>query len=105
MLFRSLSLEMARTLARKMKEPNAQEFIRSAFLQVLARPATAKEITLCAEFLSSQEQHLRKLNPSTKLTSNSPEKDVVSPAQDAALRARENLIHVLMNHNDFVTVR
>jgi len=26
-------------------------------------------------------------------------------AQDPALRARENLIHVLLNHHEFVTVR
>jgi hypothetical protein len=29
----------------------------------------------------------------------------VPPSDDPALRARENLVHVLMNHNDFVTVR
>ena len=27
------------------------------------------------------------------------------PASDPALRARENLVHVLFNHNDFVTIR
>jgi hypothetical protein len=30
---------------------------------------------------------------------------VVLPASDAAQRARENLVHVLFNHNDFVTIR
>ena len=29
----------------------------------------------------------------------------VPPAADPALRAREDLIHVLMNHHEFVTVR
>ena len=30
---------------------------------------------------------------------------VGAAADDPAMRARENLVHVLMNHNDFVTVR
>jgi hypothetical protein len=29
----------------------------------------------------------------------------VEPADDPVERARENLVHVLMNHHDFVTVR
>ena len=29
----------------------------------------------------------------------------VQPAADPAQRARESLVHVLLNHNDFVTVR
>ena len=29
----------------------------------------------------------------------------VAPAADPAQRARENLVHVLFNHNDFVTIR
>ena len=28
-----------------------------------------------------------------------------APAKEPALRARENLVHVLFNHNEFVTVR
>jgi hypothetical protein len=30
---------------------------------------------------------------------------VVAPDTDPHLRARENLVHVLFNHNDFVTIR
>jgi hypothetical protein len=29
----------------------------------------------------------------------------VPPAAEPNLRARENLVHVLMNHNEFVTIR
>jgi hypothetical protein len=29
----------------------------------------------------------------------------VKPSDDPHQRARENLVHVLLNHNDFVTVR
>ena len=30
---------------------------------------------------------------------------VVAAATDPAARAREDLVHVLLNHNDFVTIR
>ena len=29
----------------------------------------------------------------------------VKPSEDAHLRARENLVHVLLNYNEFVTIR
>jgi hypothetical protein len=29
----------------------------------------------------------------------------VAPAADVSLRAREGLVHVLLNHNDFLTIR
>ena len=31
--------------------------------------------------------------------------DMTRPSAEPALRARENLVHVLMNHHDFVTIR
>jgi hypothetical protein len=55
-------------------------FVRQAFERILARGATADEVQTCREFLTA------KANP------------------DAAAR-RENLILVLLNHHDFVTVR
>jgi hypothetical protein len=57
---------------------DADAFVRAAFLRVLARPATADEVAACREYLSGQP---------------SPE------------RARENLVGVLFNHNDYVTIR
>jgi hypothetical protein len=53
-------------------------FVRAAFLRVLARPATADETAACGAFLARDQ----------------------SPG-----RSRENLIGVLFNHNDFVTIR
>jgi hypothetical protein len=40
-----------------------------------------------------------------KLTPFPPGPAVTPPSADPAQRAREDLIHVLLNHNDFVTVR
>jgi hypothetical protein len=78
-------------------------FVKAGFEQVLSRPPTVEETATCVQFLSEQT---RLLAGDTKLTASvgvpvSP----VAPATDPALRARENLIHVLMNHNDFVTIR
>jgi Protein of unknown function (DUF1553) len=55
------------------------KFITAAYERVLARKPTKDEAKLCADFL--------------KAPSKSPERD------------RENLVMVLFNHNDFVTIR
>ena len=57
------------------------QFIASAFQRILARSATAKEMETCRDFLA------------TKARPSSSE------------RSRENLVLVLFNHNDFVTIR
>lgn len=57
---------------------DSKEFIETACRRILARSAKAEEISLCEQFLAA------------------------NPNQD---RARENLILVLFNHNDFVTIR
>jgi hypothetical protein len=75
-----LVVEQAKVLAGSMtdcREPEA--FVRQAYLRVLARRPSAAEMEACRAFLSD-------------------------PAI-AAARARENLVGVLFNHNDFVTVR
>ena len=53
---------------------------------------------------SSSEQARGCADPA-KLTAPSPARRAVTPAADPRLRARENLVHVLFNHNDFVTIR
>ena len=55
------------------------DFIRGAFLHVLARPATNEELAACRMFLKNSK--------------SSPD------------RGRENLMVVLFNHNDFVMIR
>jgi hypothetical protein len=101
----SLALEMGRTLTRRMSKSDTKTFVQDAFLQVLSRPATAKEMALCIQFLTDQEQRLQKMTAGAKLTADTSANDATRPAESVALRARENLIHVLLNHNDFVTVR
>ena len=67
----------ARKLAKQFATDDEEAFVRSAFAQILARRPTAEETRLGREFLAAT-------------------------AKD---RARENLVLVLLNHNDFVTVR
>jgi hypothetical protein len=63
-----------------------RDFARAAFETVLAATPTAEELTVCEEALR-QWQELAKGRP------------------DAVRRARGNLIHALLNHNDFITIR
>lgn len=74
-----LVVTQAKVLAKALGGGDAEGFVRRAFLRVLARTATGEEVAACREFL------------------NDPK---VTPE-----RARENLIIVLFNHNDFVTIR
>jgi hypothetical protein len=102
-----LSLVQSRLLARSLAASfgdDATRFVGAAFERVLARPATAAEIDACLSFLQDQsrlfQQDSARLPASTSDTA-----DGTKPSADATVRARENLVHALMNHNDFVTVR
>jgi hypothetical protein len=59
------------------RDADNEAFIAAAFREILNRPATAEETRESVAFLS-------KANPQT---------------------ARQRLVHVLFNHNDFVTIR
>jgi hypothetical protein len=91
---------LARLLAAKAGD-DAGAFVVVAYERVLSRPPTAKEKEECVNFLKEQTERLA----ATKAPSAPSDPDGKTPATDPALRARENLVHVLMNHNDFVTVR
>jgi hypothetical protein len=101
-----LAIAQARILARELSAAigdDPQRFISLAFRRVLARRPSHEETRLCIDFLSQQTeragpQHESKVTP-VSLTGD--HKTSMDPAQ----RARENLVLVLMNHNDFVTVR
>ncbi len=84
-------------------QEQSEHYIQAAFETVLGRPCTASELQVCRDFLSEQA---RLLTATDQLTAQPGTAVATTPASsDPALRARENLIHVLLNHNDFVTVR
>jgi hypothetical protein len=79
-----LTLNEARLLTKKLSaevDDDAEAFARLAFTRILTRNPGSDELKLCGEFLK------------TRAAASSME------------RARENLVTVLFNHNDFVTVR
>jgi hypothetical protein len=71
-----LAIAQARSLTKALEAHHDEEFVREAFQRVLARKPKRNELNLCREFLGSKQG-----------------------------RARENLLLVLFNHNDFVTIR
>ena len=106
-----LSLEQSRRLATRLNkqadailsDESTTRFIDLLFDRVLCRPATAEERQTCRSFLSQQTKRLSDLKKLT--TFSTGEKVSVPPAEKPHLRARENLVHVLLNHNEFITVR
>jgi len=96
---------MSRLIAGRLTREAADEaaFIRAGYDSVLGRPPSAQELAACREFLTEQKALLA---DGKKLTASSgAAASPVPPAADPAQRARENLMHVLMNHNDFVMIR
>jgi hypothetical protein len=99
-----LSRSQARLLAKKISAASKgpldnTEFIRAAFENTLGRLPTEKELAESQGFLR-QEENLRVAN-----TKGPDQASSASGAPDPGVRARENLVHVLFNHNDFVTIR
>ena len=106
----SLSLGQARLLAASLSnevgtkpdEPTSRKFIVAAFEQVLSRPPLQAEIAVCERFLANHATLVRQ--PERKSFPASG-RGVRAPSTDPHQRARENLVHVLFSHNDFVTIR
>ncbi len=108
----TLTLAQARILARKIRDSLASEpaaavsprrFIEIAFRRILCREPTEEETKSCLQFLDDQAAALADTKSLTAFTSGPAA--IVPPSTDAAQRAYENLVHVLFNHNDFITVR
>ena len=100
-----LTIAQSRLLARRLAvETDPRAFVITAFEQVLSRRPTEAEIEPCVRFLDQQQTRFAQQTPPAGITTSDPA-DSSKPAADPALRARENLVHVLMNHNDFVTIR
>lgn len=99
-----LTLVQSRRLARRLNEETGSDpsaFANAAFEQILSRPATAEEVEACAEFIQKQQDFFGSRSAEdVPFTS-----DFSKPSADPALRAREDLVHALFNHHDFVTIR
>jgi hypothetical protein len=103
-----LSYSAARVLARRISEKlggkaTDAEFIANVFETVLDQAPSADELGTSEKFLREQTQLLADTTKLNKFKSgSSPE---VAPSADPHLRARESLVHALLNHTEFVTIR
>jgi hypothetical protein len=97
----ALSFDMSRVLAGELS--SAPDFVRAAFERILDRLPSAEEVRASREYLQSQAELYRNSAGLHHFETGAHSR--VQPAADAAQRARESLVHVLLNHNDFVTVR
>jgi hypothetical protein len=103
-----LTLVQARIIARELAEQAAGDnaaFVTAAFERVLSRSPTADEIALSSKFLDEQSLALTAAGEQKLTTAGAAADDPQSPSAQPDLRARENLVHVLLNHNDFLTIR
>ena len=97
-----LTLKHARRLAQSLaiRSQNDTAFTSDAFEHVLSRPPTRDELIECVAFLKQQTQKF-----ATGKASTAAQADVRYPSTEPSLHARENLVLVLLNHHDFVTIR
>lgn len=85
---RALAKELAGPIAATQADQQDAAFIAAAFEAILCRPPSEQENTMSVEFLAAQRQTL-----------------AAAKIADPISRSRESLVHALLNHNDFVTVR
>ncbi|MFO0825744.1 MAG: PSD1 and planctomycete cytochrome C domain-containing protein [Gemmataceae bacterium] len=97
-----LALNVSREVAKQLSKGDDVAFVAAAFERVLGRLPTDDERNRCVAFLTEQTALFAKPG---KLTPFPAGPAVTPPATDPGQRAREDLVHVLLNHNDFVTVR
>lgn len=107
----SLTLDLARQLTEEWSKEDGQgdsresrlAFVTKAFETLLTRQPTTTELESCQAFLDRTMATIArsdlKMFPAGGQTSSRP------AAKEPWLRARENLVHVLFSHNDFVTIR
>jgi len=97
-----LAIRQARLTARKLHDEigaDAEAFVTAAFENVLARSPSKEELGECVSFLRKQTNLY---GPSKKPAAVVNEQ---MPSPDPSVRSRENLVRILINHNDFVTIR
>ena len=101
MMNSGLVLDNARFVAEQLSGSD-EEFIIAAFETILSRRPTDKELDRCKRFLS---EHATQFDSDLSPPFPAGGTATRAPAAAAKTRVRENLVHVLFLHNDFVTIR
>ena len=79
---------IAARLQQQLGKADDKRFVEAAYETILAVKPTGEEMAACREALKQTKELLvRRKHP------------------QPSLRARENLVHALLNHNDFITIR
>ena len=105
-----IAMRQARVLAETLDAETAAEasagadeaFVTAAFETILTRPPSEQERDACVAFLKT---HVKLLGRGKLTTFAGAAANVKLSEADRQRRARESFVHVLLNHNDFVTVR
>jgi hypothetical protein len=100
---RSLTRRLLARLDSSSRHTSTPQFVAAAFEDILCRPPTREELVQCQRFLDDQAALFRHAEQLT-LSAAGPPSAGLHP-DDADLQAKEYLVHVLLNHNDFVTIR
>ncbi len=92
---------LARSLHEQFSDSDA--FVTASFQQVLSRDPSESERTASLEFIDTQTRLFQETAPEELDTAGDGSE--VVPSADPFLRSRENFVHALFSHSDFVTVR
>ncbi len=100
MINSELTILQARRLVRNWKgDPLSDlEFSSAMFEHILTRRATSDELSTCIQFLAESASRSAVGEVAAKSD------DLSKPSADPKMRAREQLVHVLMNHHEFVSI-
>ena len=101
-----LALAQAKVLAKELSMkagPDSTGFIIEAFIRLFTRRPTPNELSVCQQFL--RDNSPKPVVLATTIVAGATQAPTAKSETDPFLRSRENLIRVLFNHNDFVTVR
>jgi len=111
MMNSALAIDQSRRLAARLSQTTApgndkaesSEFIRAAWEAILNKLPTPTEMEACQDFLAKNLAAIEDLDKTSFTPSG---QTATQPASTLPMqRARENLVHVLYSHNDFVTIR
>ncbi|MBX7212345.1 MAG: PSD1 and planctomycete cytochrome C domain-containing protein, partial [Verrucomicrobiaceae bacterium] len=97
----ALTAEAARRVTARHVLLDDAAFVQAVFEDILTRPPSVPETERCISFLRAQPELLLQSKDGPLL----PAAAVRPTVSDPARRAREGLVLVLFNHNDFVTLR
>ena len=105
-LVKTQSRRLARSISESLGPQGSDAetaFIREAFTRILSRMPTPEETSACRQFLGQQAQLLS--DPAGLTPAAVGDASSIPPSKDPRERAKEDLVVVLLNHNDFVSIR